>query len=75
MLGDDDDDDDTAAAVLLLVGEFLTVMRKGKERQGKRGKGSEANREREGGRLETFISEEHSRKNILMDLKGEEWGD
>ena len=23
-----------------------------------------------GGRLETFISEEHSRKNILMDLKG-----
>lgn len=48
MLGDDDDDDDSAAAVLLLVGEFLTVMRKGKERQGKRGKGSEANRGREG---------------------------
>lgn len=71
MLGDDDDDDDTAA-VVLLVGEFLTVMRKGKARKARRRKWGES---REGGRLETFISEEHSRKNILMDLKGEEWGD
>lgn len=45
MLGDDDDDDDdTAAAVLLLVGEFLTVMRKGKERRGKESAAKEVRR-------------------------------